>query len=86
MNALYDIFAGINIFDCISFQHDEESDHGKLRCAAESVPAGRDNYVLSTGQGAEGEDQLTEEEAGAPRTASAPHLRMPLTPLRCSDR
>jgi len=64
MNALYDIFAGINIFDCISFQTSEESEHGKLQYAAESVPAGKDNYVLSTGHEENAEDLLTGEQAG----------------------
>lgn len=63
MNALYNIFSGISIFDCIAFQNDE-SEHGALRSASERPPAGKDNYVLSTGHGEPVEDRLTDEDSG----------------------
>ena len=48
MNSLFDIFSGIGILDCISFQKDESEHEVHLRSAKESTPCGRDNYVLST--------------------------------------
>lgn len=70
MNSLYDIFAGFNIFDCLSFQRDEESEHGKLRAEADGAAIGKDNYVLSTGHVQEPmEDALTAEDAGLYRAS-----------------
>lgn len=68
MNSFYNIFSGIYIFDCISFQQDEsDQELGSLRSAIDSVPVGKDTYVLSTGHSPQPiEDSLSADEAGAP--------------------
>jgi hypothetical protein len=72
MNAVFDIFSGFSLFDCIAFQHDPEEEapsvlspiaQGEGKDDIGGSP--RDSCTIFTGHEVkEIEDQLTEESAG----------------------